>query len=343
MDFSLVDDLNIKMSNWIKSIQIGEMKFKMSRNAYDKDLLDANTLAYDLLNMINFPINEKDRDCAENILDSHQMLENGFFLEKDYKKRLDENENNRIIEMHANYITFQAIGAYKAIDRLPKKKISFYDNFIENKGIKNYLTNNCPWEKSPWGAGGMVDNLGTILDCNIRMGYYEYNSVLGEIFEWLDENQSQNTGLWGSEKYQGINGLINGGYHLMRGTYFLQNKSFKLHKKIIDIILQDLNENELFSSSEAHGCQDLDHFYLLEKCSMIDKSYRKEEIENIAYKRFKIIKDIVFCEDGGFSFEARNAVKNHNYYKITPGKKESDLQGSVFYLQTIISICKILI
>jgi len=339
---NFINNLNTIIKKWLKLVESGALLYKMSQNAFDKVSLDAISLAYDLKQMINDNLTEDEKDKAKKILDSYQLLDNGFFIEKDYQNRLDDNKINRVTEMHANYITFQVVGAYRAIDRLPNRKISFYDDFINDKGIKHYLTNNCPWDRSPWGAGGMVDNLGTIIDCNIRMGYSEYKKVLNEIFEWLEENQSSEHGLWGYIEAQGINGLINGGYHLMRGTYFLQNKSFKYHKKMIDIILEDLKENDIFSSTEAHGCQDLDHFYLLEKCVEIDNNYRKDEVENIIQKRLEEIENIVYCEDGGFSFEARNAAKNHNYYDISPGIKESDMQGTVFYLQTIISILNIL-
>lgn len=327
---------------WLSAVETNALVFKMSKNAFDSTLLDATSLAYDLRTMLNIDFSEGDKDKAKEILDSYQILDNGFFAEKDYELRFIDSRIERVIEMHANYLTFQTLGAYKAIGRLPDKKITFYDQFIEDKGIKNYLTNNCPWEKSPWGAGGMVDNLGTILDCNIRMGFTEYQVVLSDVFEWLDENQSSVHGLWGDVEIQGINGLINGGYHLMRGTYFLQNNSFKFYKKIIDILIKDLKENDIFSSDEAHGCQDLDHFYLLEKCVEIDRNYRKNEIQIIVQKRLNEIEQIVYSKDGGFSFEAKNAVINHNYYDISPGIKESDMQGTVFYLQTIISILNIL-
>lgn len=337
-----INNLNTTIKDWLKLVESDSLLYQMSQNAFDKVSLDAISLAYDLKQMINDDLLEVEKDKAKEVLDSYQLLDNGFFIEKDYKKRLDDKKINRVTEMHANYITFQVVGAYRAIDRLPNKRITFYDTFIYDKGIKHYLSNNCPWDRSPWGAGGMVDNLGTIIDCNIRMGYVEYEKVLDEIFEWLKENQSSEHGLWGDVKIQGINGLINGGYHLMRGTYFLQNKLFEFHEKIIDTILKDIKENDIFSETEAHGCQDLDHFYLLEKCVNIDSNYRKNEIQEVVQKRLKEIEKIVYCEDGGFSFEARNAAKNHNYYEVTPGLKESDIQGTVFYLQTIISILNIL-
>jgi len=205
--------LESSLHDWLKLVETGDLIFKMSQNAYDKVSLDAISLAYDLKQMIGIDVSEGDKDKAKDILDSYQLLDNGFFAEEDYELRFIDSKIERVIEMHANYLTFQTLGAYKAIGRLPDKKITFYDQFIEDKGIKNYLTNNLPWEKSPWGAGGMVDNLGTILDCNIRMGFTEYQVVLSDVFGWLDENQSDIHGLWGNIDSQGINGLINGGYH----------------------------------------------------------------------------------------------------------------------------------
>ena len=337
-----VNNLQGSISNWLQTVETEKLKFKMSINAFDKVSLDAISLAYDLNQMIGHQFTEEEKDKAKEILDSYQLLDNGFFIELDYKKRLDDSKINRVTEMHANYITFQALGAYKAIERLPNKKVSFYDQFIQNRGIKYYLSHNCPWDRSPWGAGGMVDNIGTILDANIKMGYKEYEPILEEVFEWLEENQSSESGLWGDSNIQGINGLINGGYHLMRGTYFLQNKNFNHYDKIIDTLIEDLNKNDIFSNTEAHGCQDLDHFYLIEQCVKVDNSYRIDEIKAICKKRLTEIENIVYYKDGGFSFEARNSAKNHNYYDITPGLKESDMQGTVFYLQTIISILNIL-
>lgn len=342
INIDFVNNLNNTISQWLKIVETEPLKYKMSQHAYDKVSLDATSLAYDLIQMINISLTEKEKEKGKLILDSYQLLENGFFIEKDYKKRLDDNKISRVTEMHANYITFQTLGAYKAIDRLPNRKVSFYDDFIQKKGIKHYLSHNCPWDRSPWGAGGMVDNLGTILDMNIKLGYKEYEPILEEVFDWLEDNQSKEYGLWGNTNTQGINGLINGGYHLMRGTYFLQGRDFKFCCKIIDTLIQDLTENEIFLSDQAHGCQDLDHFYLLEQCVNVNDNYRIGEIKSICEKRLGEIESIVYCKDGAFSFEAKNSAKNHNYYDITPGLKESDMQGTVFYLQTIISILNIL-
>ena len=51
---------------------------------------------------------------------------------------------------------------------------------------------------------------------------------------------------------------------------------------------------------------------------------------------------LVYCEDGAFSFEATKCLYSHAWIDISNGLKESDMLGTLFYLQTIISIYKIL-
>jgi hypothetical protein len=338
----MINKIKNSISHWLEQNQYKDtFTYKMSLNAFDKVSLDASTLAYDVYNIIGYSFTNLQKNQAVNFMLNCQNKDDGFFYELEVKEKLKNHPDKRAIEMSANYLTFQTIGALKIFGALPKYKISFYDKFIEDKGIKDYLTNNCPWDKSPWGAGGMIDNLGTILDCNIRMGYKEYESVLEEVFEWLQENQNNTIGFWGSEKIQGINGLINGGYHAMRGTYFLQNKSFNYPKNIIDNILKNISLHERFQN-DAEGCHDLDHFYLLQKCYAIVPEYRQEEIKIILKDRLKEIMKLVYCDDGAFSFEAKMSLDNHTWIDVSDGKKESDMLGTVFYLQTIISIYKIL-
>ena len=337
-----IDELKLSIISWLELVQFNDaFTFKMSSNAFDNINLDASTLAYDIYNMIGVNFSEQQKKKAIEFMGSCQNQADGFFYELNVKEKLKIHPNKRAVEMSANYLTFQVIGALKVFNALPKYKISFYDKFIENKGIKHYLDNNCSWVDSPWGSGGMVDNLSTILDCNIRMGYKEYAPILKEVFEWLDENQSSKHGMWGSIDTQGVNGLINGAYHAMRGTYFLQNRSFKYQENIVDNIIKNIQNYEKFNGN-AEGCHDLDHFFLLQKCSEIVPNYRIQEIKDIGKERLSEIMKLVYCEDGAFSFEATKCLYSHAWIDISNGLKESDMLGTLFYLQTIISIYKIL-
>lgn len=334
--------LKKEIYDWLVKMHVDNTEYyRMCKHAYHDDLLDATSLAYDLFNMLGYDVTEQIKQKRKETIDSYQMGGDGFFYEIGAPDILENCGIERAVEMHGNYLTFQVIGAYKAIQKYPKREISFYDKYIFD--IEKYLTVNCPWNRSPWGAGGMVDNLGTILKCNIDMGAKKYNRIVDEIIEWLNRNQDEETGLWlNKNNKQGINGLVNGGYHLMRGTFFLYGRPFNMPEKIIDTIIQDIQTNENFHDNKAHGCNDLDHFFLLQKCHELVPMYRRKEIISIAKHRKEVILDLVRCRDGGFSFWGDSAVKVHNYFKVSPGIKESDMQGTVFYLQTLISINKIL-
>lgn len=331
---------NIK--TWCRKMQVGDSEYyKMCEHAYHNNLLDATSLAYDLQQMLGMQLDDGIRQVRINILDSFQSENDGFFYEYNSDEIFREHPVGRVREMHGTYLTFQAVGAYKAIGGLPKLKISFYDQYISD--IEKYLQINVPWTRSPWGSGGMIDDLGTILKCNIDMGYKDYANIMDQVFDWLDRNQSKETGMWGErDNVQGINGLVNGAYHLMRGTYFLYGRSIAMPEKIIDIIIEDLKINDIFGNEKAHGCNDLDHYFLLQKCHELVPEYRRSEIVDLVAHRKNVILKILKCKDGGFSFLSESSVKVHNYIEVSPGYKESDMQGTVFYLQTLISINKIL-
>ena len=343
MEQSMVE-LHESITKWLMSMRFnGDYgKFKMCAHAFKEYSLDASSLAADLTHMLGIPLTKKEKLYQAQLFDSHQEKSTGFFHEIFQKKELDEGKFPRVIEMSGTYLGFQVGGAYKAIDAKPKNEFVFYRKYIQKEAMKEYMNKKFPWKYSPWGAGGMVDSVSTVLRLNIEMGFSEYQQTLDAMFEWLDSHQVPITGFWGDVSVQGINGLINGGYHIMRGTYLWHNKDFKYPKKIIDTILKDLKENHIFDEKNGHGCQDLDHFFLLEKVLNIIPDYRRYEINELSRKRLEIILKIMRKKDGGFSFEANNAVRFHNYYDVSPGYSESDMQGTVFYLQTILSILNIL-
>ena len=96
------------------------------------------------------------------------------------------------------------------------------------------MSNFMPWDRAPMGAGNMCDHGITMMRMNIKMGYEEYQDIIDNMYEWFEENQDKNTGLWGKLDAQGKNGLVQAGYHLMRGSYFYDKKEIKYIEKIID-------------------------------------------------------------------------------------------------------------
>ncbi|EHJ45971.1 hypothetical protein DFW101_3687 (plasmid) [Solidesulfovibrio carbinoliphilus subsp. oakridgensis] len=340
-------DLARGLADILGGLEVEPGRYRMSPSAPGPSL-DATSLGLDLERMLGLGRTEAGRDAAKAVLDGYQREDaffGGFFCEPEAERVLADSPVDRVLEMHANYITFQAAGAYAAIDRLPARPVRFYDQFLPaagGQGLARYLTEHCPWHRSPWGAGGMVDNLGTILDLNLRLGLSGYRGPLAELRQWLDANRDPETGLWGSADVQGLNGQINGAYHLMRGTYCLQDWPFGQAERIVDAVLADLAAHPAFTPGRAHGCQDLDHFFLLEQCAAKAPGHRTADVRRAARARLAAILEESACPEGGFSFEAKNAVTVHNYLPRTSGKKEPDLLGCVFYGQALLSIGTIL-
>ena len=242
MTQSLIVELHESVAKWLTSMQFkGEYgRFKMCAHAYKPYSIDASSLAADLTYMFSLPLTKEEKLNQERFFDSHQDKSTGFFHEKFYKKELDEKRIPRVIEMSGTYFGFQVGGAYRAVDAKPKKEFSFYRKYIRKEEIKEYMDKKFPWKISPWGAGGMVDSVSTMLRLNIEMGFDESQEALDAMFEWLDSHQSATTGFWGDVSVQGINGVINGGYHIMRGTYLWHKKKYKYPEKLIDTILKKL-------------------------------------------------------------------------------------------------------
>ena len=325
------------VSNWFSKMKVKETsygRFRMSKSAYHAFSLDASSLAADLCYMLAIQTTEAEKDEQANFFNDLQAPETGFYHEP-FVNELEKLQINRVVEMSGTYFGFQLCGALEVIDRLPRYPFRFYEFTLRKSAITEYLETKFPWNHSPWGAGGWIDSIATMLRMNIKMGYKEYQLPLDEMIEWLQENQNPETGLWGNlDSPKGLTGLVNGGYHILRGTFFQMNMDIPYPERIIDACINVYKENDYFKPGNGEGCHDLDLFDLMLQASKYSPAYKKEEISRICEERFSEILSFQ-NKDGAFSFFPHKAQTEHNYYKISPGKEESDMQGTVFYMQTL--------
>lgn len=327
--------------SWLNTLRYRNSgKFKLCRSAFHDFSLDATSLAADLSFMLNLAWEEEAKSDMLAFFQACQDEETGFYYEPFYRQALDLSID-RILEMSGTYFGYQVGGVLWAMGQPPKHPFRFYEQFLKPGSMTKYMTEKMPWHRSTMGAGNMVDHGATMLRWNIRMGLLAYSQPLQEMYAWLEQHQDARTGLWGDKDAQGNNGLVQGGYHLLRGTYFTDSRPINYPEKIIDTILSSLKELKVFCAGEGEGCHDLDHFFLLQRALVYSNGYRETEIREMAEKRLIDIQKI-YRQDGGFSFEAKKAITNHNRYEVSPGNLESDLVGTVFYLETIYRICKIL-
>jgi hypothetical protein len=306
----------------------------MCRSAFHSYSLDASSLAADLTYMLDNPISEADKDGAAAFFNSLQDPQTGFYHEP-FVWELADSTIDRVLEMSGTYLGFQVCGALEALGRLPAYPFKFYEFALQEGEISRYLEDEFPWDRSPWGAGGWVDSVATMLQMNIALGMEEYRAPLAEMLSWLLTHQSPETGLWGKpDSAQGLTGLVNGGYHLLRGIFFRRGLEVPWPEKVVDSCLRVYRECEYFRAGRGDGCHDLDLFDLLIQTTTQAETYRRQEITDICTERLKEI--LTFQnDDGGFSFYPHRAKDVHNYYRVSPGLKESDIQGTVFTMQVL--------
>jgi len=310
------------------------------KSAYRSFSIDAASLHLDLQYMLDMLPDKKVQQEVKEKFDSLQEEKTGFYHEPFRDEELGDSPIERVVEMSGTYLGFQVGGSLRTIDRLPKYEFRFYKPFIGEGKISQYLEE-MPWTRSPWGAGGWVDAVATMISLNILNGYQEYQPVLDEMFDWLGQKQDPINGLWGDGSVQGLEGLINGTYHLLRGTWFFHDKEVAYPEQIIDSVIELLTSHPLFEEGKGEGCHDLDTFYLLARVHRQIPSYRKNELNLLLTSRLKTLFNFQ-NPDGGFSFYPHRAQDEHNYYKVSPSYIESDIQGTVFYLTAIKSIIEIL-
>lgn len=194
-----------------------------------------------------------------------------------------------------------------------------------------------PWDTKPMGAGNMVDHGVTMMRYNVFCEYGEYIDIINDMWVWLAKRAHFATGLWGNPDAQGLNGLVQAGYHIVRAGYPARWLNCE---GVIDTILESWNESLL-----TDACFDLDHAFLLERVTnhfYRYRIYRQFDVWKMAHDMLASIKDCNLRDDGAFSFNNFHAIKNHNRYDVTPGVTESDLVGTVLYMEAIYRLSKLL-
>jgi len=298
--------------------------------------VDATSLALDLAQMLRLPVPAA---AAFAALDGQQDATTGFFHEP-HAAELDDNVH-RIHEMSGTYLGYQVAAVLLAAGRAPKYRFAFYDPLMPAGRLEQYMADNMPWDRAPMGAGNMCDHGATMLRANARFFDIGALDAVRRMRRWLDAHQDATTGLWGAEAAQGKNGLVQAGYHLMRGLHFFDDQPPAWCERITDTTLASLSECAVFAAGQGEGCHDMDHFVVLERMLHFTNGYRQADIRSWCARRIEQLR-CLHRDDGGFSFEAAGSITNHNRHDVTRGQRQSDLVGTVFFLETLLRQCRVL-
>lgn len=325
-------DLTETVPRWLETLKSPTGLYRMSASAFHEQSLDATLLAVDLQQMLH---SGRDVTALRYVTSSQLEEYSGFWQEAfcDY----DPASLDRMWEMSATSISCQAAGLYHPYATTCERwrPVHFYDQFLRPGAIACYMTEAMPWGTKPMGAGNMVDAAATMMRMNVAMGHYEYWHVITEMYQWLDEQQNGYHGFWGSHRAQGWDGVVQAGYHVLRGLHLQDGRRLYGPHRMLRTVRKCLAE----ASAPLDACHYMDCAVLLEHLA---NSYGPTPAAQKAAR--KIVDDIkpMRREDGGFSFSAEGAITNHNRYEVTPGEMESDLVGTVFYLQALRSALLVL-
>lgn len=74
-----------------------------------------------------------------------------------------------------------------------------------------------PWRTNAWGAGAVVDSIGTALTWQMRAGRAIRPGLREALLGWLEVHRELGSGLWGEST--DLRDAVNGAYRLIRGTF----------------------------------------------------------------------------------------------------------------------------
>lgn len=332
------EGLETRVAGWLPGVEAPGHPgcYRLARVALHPRSIDATSLALDLRQMLG---QRADPAGALDFFDACQDPATGFYHEP-HRDELDASVP-RIHEMSGTYFGYQVGAVLLALDRPPRHPFAFYEPLRPAGVLERYMAENMPWRRAPMGAGNMCDHGATMMRANARFFDPSWSEMLLRMRAWLDAAQDPVTGLWGAEAPQGKNGLVQAGYHLMRGLHFHDDAPPAWCERITDTTLASLAECGVFQDGQGEGCHDMDHFVVLERMLRFTNGYREADIRAACERRLLQLRHL-HREDGAFSFESQGSITNHNRHEVTAGLPQSDLVGTVFFLETILRQLRVL-
>jgi acetyltransferase-like isoleucine patch superfamily enzyme len=121
------------------------------------------------------------------------------------------------------------------------------------------LLDELPWRDRAWGAGHVVDALGTALLWTRRRGDEVRSGVTEALFGWLVTHADAGTGMWGAPTAaEGLLQPVNGFYRASRGTFAQFGIDVPDARAVVDTVLRHSDDARFFSRHRQNACNVLD-------------------------------------------------------------------------------------
>lgn len=199
--------------------------------------------------------------------------------------------------------------------------------------VNSYLSS-FDWAE-PWHAGSHLSHLLFFLHMNDMFFHKEDNEpLIRYAIKWVSGLQNKNDGMWYAGENVSLKQKINGAMKIMTGLDVVNFKSVNYVRKIIDTALSGINDDE--------ACSNFNIVFVLFYANQIETGYRTKEIKAFLVDRLKLYQQYYHEKEGAFSFFKDKA--NDNYYgkKVTEGKNEPDIHGTVLFIWGLALIDSIL-
>ena len=229
--------------------------------------------------------------------------------------------------------TRQAFAALFLLDERPRKA---FLHLPQTQDAVDSFLEGLDWSH-PWGAGSHFSHLLFFLHMNRRFfgdQFPESETLVQKAVAWVNRLQSSDDGCWYATSAVSLQEKINGAMKILTGLHAAEIVNFQHVEKLIDTCLLAVNDAEASSN--------LNIVYVLYACSLVDSSYRREEVRNFLLERLRLYKEFYRPDQGGFSFHRDRA--NDVYYgkKITRGLDEADIHGTTLFVWGVALVEKIL-
>lgn len=190
-----------------------------------------------------------------------------------------------------------------------------------------------PWQANAWGAGAVVDTVGTALTWARETGVAVPDGAREALVGWLVEHRDPVTGLWGAPRARdGWREPVNGTYRLVRGTFAQWGTPLGLGRELTDTVLRHAASGVL-DEGRVTACDALDVVHLLRwarRCGA--EGYRADEVAGVA----RAVLDGVLARwtpDGlAFAPAGSRSVAGGTASGVPEGS--SSLQGNEMWLAT---------
>lgn len=191
------------------------------------------------------------------------------------------------------------------------------------KNISDYL-NSYNWDY-PWDAGAQFSSMCLYSNC-LKLNYDE------ELLSFIESKIDSETGSYFNNTPSEPRQIINGAMKVLSGLDWI-NEKVHLPNKLIDFCLENKPKFE--------GCDLVDYIYVLYRCSL-ESNHRRSEIEKVCYEVLDFLLLLYHKESSGFSYFINKSQTHYYGIKISNGKNEPDLHGTLLSMWCIVMILKII-